>query len=111
MTMIKTQAIQSLYSDAAFITVDGENIVVMDINGKSVSVNKDDVAAKEAELKTANELEELRRVRNKLLSETDHWVLPDTADVTSAQTKYRQDLRDITKSATSLDDVTWPEKP
>ena len=25
--------------------------------------------------------------------------------------KYRQDLRDITKTATSLDDVTWPTKP
>ena len=24
---------------------------------------------------------------------------------------YRQSLRDITDSATSLDDVTWPEKP
>jgi len=31
--------------------------------------------------------------------------------MSSAQTKYRQDLRDITKSATSLDDVSWPEKP
>ena len=111
MTIIKTEAIKSLYLDAAFITVDGENIVVSDINGKTISVNTDDVAAKEAELKTANNLEELRRVRNKLLSETDYWVLSDTAEATSAQTKYRQDLRDITKIATSLDDVTWPTKP
>ena len=27
------------------------------------------------------------------------------------QKKYRTDLRDITKTATSLDDVTWPTKP
>ncbi len=111
MTMIKTEAIKSLYSDAAFITVDGESIVVTDIKGKAISVNNNDVAAKETELKTANNLEELRRVRNQLLSETDHWVLSDTAEATSAQTKYRQDLRDITKTATSLDDVSWPEKP
>jgi hypothetical protein len=31
--------------------------------------------------------------------------------MTSAQTTYRQALRDITSSATSLDDVTWPTKP
>jgi len=28
-----------------------------------------------------------------------------------ARTAYRQELRDITKSATSLDDVKWPTKP
>tara|TARA_R100000951_G_C2530256_1_gene146174 strand:+ start:406 stop:597 length:192 start_codon:yes stop_codon:yes gene_type:complete len=53
----------------------------------------------------------LRVERNRLLQETDHWVLSDTADATSAQTTYRQALRDITDSATSLDDVTWPTKP
>ena len=31
--------------------------------------------------------------------------------MTDSQKKYRQDLRDITKTATSLDDVKWPEKP
>jgi len=31
--------------------------------------------------------------------------------MTDAQTAYRQALRDITSSATSLDDVTWPTKP
>jgi len=31
--------------------------------------------------------------------------------MTAAQTAYRQALRDITNSATSLDDVTWPTKP
>jgi hypothetical protein len=53
----------------------------------------------------------LRVERNRLLQETDHWVLSDTADATAAQTTYRQALRDITDSATSLDDVTWPTKP
>jgi len=31
--------------------------------------------------------------------------------MTEAQTAYRQALRDITDTATSLDDVVWPEKP
>ena len=52
----------------------------------------------------------LREERNIKLAETDWWALSDLT-MPDAQKKYRQDLRDITKSATSLDDVTWPEKP
>ena len=61
-------------------------------------------------LKDAEPMRLLRLERDRLLSETDWWVLPDR-NPTDAQKKYRQDLRDITKSATSLDDVTWPSKP
>ena len=54
----------------------------------------------------------LRKLRNAKLVETD-WT--QSRDVTlsndSAWATYRQALRDITDSATSLDDVTWPEKP
>ena len=52
----------------------------------------------------------LRKERNNKLAETDWWASSDLT-TTSAQTTYRQALRDITTSATSLDDVTWPEKP
>ena len=69
------------------------------------------VATKEAELISAFKLQELRTERNRLIAETDHWVLSDTADATSAQTTYRQALRDITDSATSLDDVSWHTNP
>jgi len=31
--------------------------------------------------------------------------------MTDAQTAYRQALRDITNTYSSLDDVVWPEKP
>ena len=55
-------------------------------------------------------LQQLREVRNVKLGETDWWASSDLA-MTDAQKKYRQDLRDITKTATSLDDVKWPEKP
>jgi hypothetical protein len=44
------------------------------------------------------------------LAATDWWAGSDRT-MTSAQTAYRQALRDITSSATSLDDVTWPTKP
>ena len=55
-------------------------------------------------------LQQLREVRNAKLGETDWWACSDLT-MPAAQKKYRQDLRDITKTATSLDDVKWPEKP
>lgn len=55
-------------------------------------------------------LQQLREVRNAKLSETDWWASTDLT-MTDAQKKYRQDLRDITKTATSLEDVKWPSKP
>ena len=62
------------------------------------------------EQKKADNLEGLRMERNFLLSQTDWWASQDLT-MTDEQKKYRQDLRDITKTATSLDDVTWPTKP
>ena len=53
----------------------------------------------------------LRFHRTVKLKETDHWVYQDTPDMTDAQKKYRQDLRDITKKYSSMDDVKWPTKP
>ena len=68
------------------------------------------VITKKNELIAAEPMRLLREERNIKLAETDWWALSDLT-MTDAQKKYRQDLRDITKSATSLDDVTWPEKP
>ena len=66
---------------------------------------------KEAELIAAFKLQNLRDERNLLIAETDWWDMSDTPDMTDAQKKYRQDLRDITKTYSSLDDVKWPTKP
>ncbi len=60
--------------------------------------------------KAADELASLRMMRDNLLSETDWWGLSDLT-MTDEQKKYRQDLRDITKTYTSLDGVKWPTKP
>ena len=91
----------------------------VDANGSAIEsstpsdfgVTWSQVSTKKTELVNAEPMRLLREERNRLIAETDHWVLSDTADATSAQTTYRQALRDITKTATSLDDVTWPEKP
>ena len=55
----------------------------------------------------------LRDKRNRLLAETDWWVLPDRTS-TQAQKDYRQALRDITAGLDTVDKVnavTWPTKP
>ena len=56
----------------------------------------------------------LRAERNTKLAETD-WEITKHKElgtnIPTALKTYRQALRDITDSATSLDDVTWPEKP
>lgn len=108
---MRHEAIYALYANAVSINGDGDNAVATDADGNIVSWDASAVATKEAELIAAFKLQELRTERNRLIAETDHWVLSDTADATSAQTTYRQALRDITDSATSLDDVTWPTKP
>ena len=56
------------------------------------------------------DLADLRTERNNLLAETDYFGNSDVT-MNEAMTTYRQALRDITDSATSLDDVTWPTKP
>jgi len=82
------------------------------INGISRDANAEEIAIIEANKKAAllSAKDDLREVRNQMLTETDWWASSDLT-ITDAQKKYRQDLRDITKTATSLDDVTWPEKP
>jgi hypothetical protein len=58
------------------------------------------------------QLATLRSERNFLLSETDWWASSDLT-MTDAQKKYRQDLRDITKTYQSLSDKNFkfPTKP
>ena len=68
------------------------------------------VSAKKTELVNAEPMRLLREERNRRLAETD-WMGNSDVTMSDAWKTYRQELRDITKSATSLDDVTWPTKP
>lgn len=56
------------------------------------------------------DLAALRAERDQLLAETDYLALSDNT-LSAEMTTYRQALRDITDSYTSLDDVVWPTKP
>ena len=69
-----------------------------------------EVSAKKAELTSAEPMRLLREERDRLIAATDWWASSDLT-MTDERTAYRQALRDITDSATSLDDVTWPTKP
>jgi hypothetical protein len=58
-------------------------------------------------------LEHLRKIRNSLLAETDWWGASDNT-MTSEQTQYRQNLRDITDGLTTVEQVEaveFPPKP
>ena len=65
---------------------------------------------KKTELVNAKPMADLRAERDRRLAETD-WMGNSDVTMSDAWKTYRQELRDITKSATSLDDVTWPTKP
>ena len=68
------------------------------------------VSAKRDELIAAEPMKLLRAERDRLIAATDWWAGSDRT-MTAEQTAYRQALRDITNTYTSLDDVVWPTKP
>ena len=79
-------------------------------NSADWDVTWDQVNVKMQDLTAAEPMKELRAERDRLIAATDWWASSDLT-MTDAQTAYRQALRDITDSATSLDDVTWPTAP
>ena len=62
------------------------------------------------DLNAAEPMKLLREERNKRIAETDWWASSDLT-MSAERTAYRQALRDITNTYTSLDDVVWPDKP
>ena len=86
-------------------------------DGSTLSFSFDDVLAKKTELQVAEPMRLLREERNRKLSETDWWVLPDRT-ASQDQKDYRQALRDLPSTAEpqldeqgNLTNVTWPTKP
>ena len=68
------------------------------------------VKIKLADLNDKEPIKLLREERNRLIAETDWWASSDL-DMPLERAVYRQQLRDITNTYTSLDDVVWPDKP
>ena len=86
------------------------------VDGVLVELTKAEVDAIPSTSESVLKLRDLRMARNAMLAETDWVVIKEREEGGSVSNfadwkTYRQALRDITDSATSLDDVTWPEKP
>ena len=92
------------------VTGSKDGLAILSSNPSDFGVTWKQVTDKKKVLEDAEPMRLLREERDRLISETDWWASSDLS-LTDAQKKYRQDLRDITKSATSLSDVKWPSKP
>lgn len=108
----KSDAILALAPGAKFtVLVDNDGVETIEWLSDDITQPSDSaIDTKLAELQAALPLAELRAERDRLIAATDWWVLPDRTP-TDAQLAYRQALRDITDTYSSLDDVVWPEKP
>jgi len=100
-----------------FAPVTGEDehgSAILETDSSEWSVTWTQVKAKYDELVAARPISLLREARDKKLAATD-WIVTKSLEsgvaVPSNWQTYRQALRDITETYTSLDDVNWPEKP
>ena len=102
--------------DAAFrlvVDVDESGSAILESDPKVWQDNGITWALVDRELTNLNNAEPLkllREERNRRIAETDWWASSDLTMSTERKT-YRQALRDITKTYSSLDDVVWPDKP
>jgi len=114
-------AIRAIHPDAQFTTV---NEVITEWNSPNITQpTQEELDAKLIELKAAEPARLVRIKRDQLLLESDWTQTRDNVRLNdSTWVTYRQELRDITKSASfnpklnangSLDEssVTWPLKP
>ena len=112
---MKHQSIYDLHTNVKRIEDNDDGTVTCyDASDNIVTFTSDEetaISAKDTSLTNAHELKRLRSERDKKLAETDYWIFSDTTTATQAQLDYRQALRDITNTYTSLDTVVWPTKP
>ena len=102
------QEFNSMYRRVIDTDLDGT--AILSINKDNWAVSWESVSRVKAQLDAAEPLKLLREERNLRISETDWWASSDLT-MSAERTAYRQALRDITKTYSSLDDVVWPDKP
>jgi hypothetical protein len=114
-----TQALLALAPGASFSVKDENYDEITWLSADIPQPTRAQVEAKIQELKAAEPIRLLRVERDRLIAETDWWVLPDRTP-TDEQLAYRQALRDLPDTATPVLDssnrlgisgVTWPTKP
>ena len=89
------------------------------VDGVRIELSDEEEAARDAEEKAvedaapAKALAALRKKRDSLLAETDHFGLSDQT-LTDNMRTYRQELRDLPSGKDTVqkcEDATWPSKP
>ena len=94
----------------------GEVIAKWDVKDKSKPTEKQLKDVDEAAIEAEYNLTSLRVERNLLLEQSDWVVIKEREEGGSVSNfadwkKYRQELRDITKTYKSLENVKWPTAP
>ena len=89
---------------------------VQTLNMQTGEITESDDGRKETTHTIEESLFQLRIIRNGLLAETDWVVIKEREEGGSVSNfadwkKYRQELRDITKTYKSLDEIKWPTAP
>ena len=87
---------------------------IVDIQTGKVTVKESDI--KEVAVTVDESLIQLRMIRNNILAQSDWIVIKEREEGGSVSNfadwkKYRQELRDITNTYKSLEDVKWPTAP
>ena len=94
------------WSDSKVSAVTGQDMAGEDITIQTHFSGDD--SAKDARL-LADKWVNVRRDRNRKLTETDYLALSDNT-LSDAMKTYRQDLRDV-PTQSDPDNITWPNKP
>ena len=105
--IVKTEF--EVHSSMSWVDCDDKVAVGWTYDGKTFKTNVVELTAEE-------KLTALRIERNKLLNSSDWVVIKEREEGGSVSNfadwkKYRQELRDITKTYKSLEDVKWPTAP
>lgn len=109
------EAIKRLRPDSIFrveYNEDENATVIWDESNSDEKPTDAEIAESHAVIEAEVKLQALRYARNALLKETDWWALSD-CNMTPEQAEYRQKLRDITKTYSSMTDsgFSFPTKP
>ena len=95
------------------VGIDDNNLAILSDDSdawEKAGITWGTVKTKLIELNELEPMKLLREERNRRIAETDWWASSDLT-MSAERTAYRQALRDITKTYSSLDDVVWPNKP
>ena len=106
------KAILKINPNAEF-SINGDDLEQITWHNDTTPISKSDIQAQISTVELEFAMEELRRIRNRLLRDTDFYALGDVTMSDDMKT-YRQKLRDITKGLTTVDEVnavSWPTKP